>query len=115
MSNTHDTMGFPRGLAFLHLFPQYKWHSPARIAGTEEALIALRDALNAAIETGSAEVSVFAHDGEGYRVEISRHRCTSELGAAPYVLQMVLDGMAQERETERNFRPGKVVDKEAVG
>lgn len=115
MSGDHDAMGYPFDLAFLHIVPQFMWHSPAYIAGNVKGLTALRDALTAAIESGKAEASVFANDGEGYGVEITRHRCTSELGHPPYLFQMIQDGMAQERETERKLKPRKLrVNKETV-
>lgn len=70
----------------LHLYAQEWWHDDARIAGTKDALILLRDALNEAIENGASICEdVFTSDGEGYDVhiiEVSKEQTTHM--AVPY-------------------------------
>ena len=59
-------------LPWLHIYAQYAYHDPVRILGTREALVALRDGINRALEheNGEAEAEAITNDGEGYGVEI---------------------------------------------
>lgn len=53
----------------LHIYPQTSWHEEAWAVGNRAALEALRDAINRALESNKPEgVTMFANDGEGYRV-----------------------------------------------
>lgn len=54
----------------LHIYAQEIWHDDAYIAGTTEALKLLRDAIDAAIATGTGRAECFVCDGEGYRIEV---------------------------------------------
>jgi hypothetical protein len=54
----------------VHLYGQAAWHDDAKIKGDRNGLLLLLDALNAAIANGSAVVTLFAADGEGYRLTI---------------------------------------------
>ncbi len=56
----------------LHLYAQEYWHNDAHIIGTRDALITLRDVINVALKNHEREshCSVFAADGEGYRVMV---------------------------------------------
>lgn len=54
----------------LHLYAQPFWHAEAYIVGDREGLTALRNAIDAALETGRATALPFASDGEGYELEI---------------------------------------------
>lgn len=54
----------------LHIYGQASWHGTARIVGNRNALIVLRDAIDAALSEGKAETSASTTDGEGYGVEI---------------------------------------------
>jgi hypothetical protein len=58
----------------LHIYGQSIWHDHAFIVGNTEALTALRDALDAALQPGAAvgEVSMFTSDGEGYELKVYR-------------------------------------------
>ena len=58
----------------LHIYGQTYNHDHAFIVGDTTALIALRDAIDAALETGSTvgETTVFAADGEGYDIKVYR-------------------------------------------
>lgn len=56
---------------WLHIYAQFTWHDDAVIVGDEGALRALRDAIDAAIGSGSASARMtFTGDGEGYRVRV---------------------------------------------
>jgi hypothetical protein len=54
----------------LHIYSQEIWHDEAYIAGTHEALTLLRDAIDAALKTGTGRAECFVCDGEGYRIEV---------------------------------------------
>jgi hypothetical protein len=56
----------------LHIYAQEYWHTDAHIIGTRDALITLRDTINKALSKHErkAHCSVFAADGEGYRVMV---------------------------------------------
>ena len=58
----------------LHIYGQVYNHDHAFIVGNREALESLRDAIEAALETGSAvgETSPFTADGEGYVLKVYR-------------------------------------------
>lgn len=53
----------------LHIYPQASWHEEAYVVGNIDGLVALRDAINRALGTGSPQAATeFPADGEGYRV-----------------------------------------------
>lgn len=52
--------------AFLHIYAQDQWHADAFIVGNAEALKALRDAIDRALERGHGYASCYVNDGEGY-------------------------------------------------
>lgn len=55
----------------LHIYAQAQWHDEAWIAGNEEGLRLLRDAIDKALIDRKAESDhVFTTDGEGYRVHV---------------------------------------------
>jgi len=51
---------------FLHIYSQFQWHDSAHIIGNEEALRRLRDAIDHALENGSAHTEAYTSDGEGF-------------------------------------------------
>ena len=51
----------------MHIYGQEIWHDEALIIGTEESLIAMRDAIDEAIKKGRGETTTCASDFEGYR------------------------------------------------
>lgn len=63
-----------KGTNALHLYAQDSWHMEAFIVGNKEGLIALREAIDEALqsETGQAVAHVFPTDGEGYEAHIIR-------------------------------------------
>lgn len=54
----------------LHIYGQSHWHDDATIAGTREALTALRNAIDTALRGGAAACQSFVNDGEGYNIMI---------------------------------------------
>jgi hypothetical protein len=56
----------------VNVYPQHSWHSMATIHADRAGLLALREAIDKAVETGEAEASVFASDGEGYSLLLRR-------------------------------------------
>lgn len=59
----------------IHLYGQHSEHDEAFIIGTRDALIALRKAIDAALEAQEATAEVYANDGEGYDLIV---KCVSE-------------------------------------
>ncbi len=76
----------------LHLYAQPFWHAEAYIVGDREGLTALRDAIDAALDTGRGTASPFASDGEGYELEVLAVSTEDawRLGV-PYTDEMALD------------------------
>lgn len=81
---------------YLHVYPQWSWHTEASICGNRPAIAQLRDALTAALDSPdgvSMSAEQFATDGEGYSVlvyvlpEPEMHRMTpfyeDEIAAYP--------------------------------
>jgi hypothetical protein len=58
----------------LHIYGQSYFHEHAFIVGNTEALRALRDAIDDALETGTvvSGITAFTADGEGYEVKVYR-------------------------------------------
>lgn len=58
----------------LHIYGQTYFHEHAFIVGNKEALEALRDAIDDALEVGSreGETTVATSDGEGYVLKVYR-------------------------------------------
>jgi len=61
----------------LNIYGQEAWHTEARIIGSKDGLLELRDAIEKAIKDGKATTSndlpLFASDGEGYEVIVEMH------------------------------------------
>ena len=56
----------------LHIYSPALWHDDAWIAGTPDALEALRDAINVALASGDGACKSFAADGEGFAAIVLR-------------------------------------------
>ena len=54
----------------LHLHPGAHWHEPGYIVGNRQGLIALREAIDAALRGGVFRPEVEVNDGEGYVLEV---------------------------------------------
>lgn len=63
-------MGEAKRRGTLHIYAQEIWHDAAYIAGTTDALKLLRDAIDAAIATGTGRTRCFVCDDEGYTIEV---------------------------------------------
>jgi hypothetical protein len=50
----------------LHIWSQYAEHSEAFILGNREGLLALREAIDKALDVGQAHAMTFCTDGEGF-------------------------------------------------
>ncbi|RPF49532.1 hypothetical protein EDD75_0348 [Thermodesulfitimonas autotrophica] len=56
--------------AVLHIYAQTSHHDDAFIVGNRQGLLALRRAIDAALESGQSKDSVFVSDGEGFDVYV---------------------------------------------
>lgn len=76
----------------LHIYAQEYWHDEAYIVGTQAALGALRNAIDAALETGRGKAELFVSDGEGYTVHVMAES-DETMGklCAPYTDEFALD------------------------
>ena len=114
--------------AYVNVYPQAAPHQPAQLLATAAGLRTLRDAIDAALETGVANADVFASDGEGYSLVV---RCkpmtigeynglaTYEFDATPfYVDEVSRDGperdieciLSEWRENPPEWREGVAVN-----
>lgn len=71
---------------WLHIYGQYDNHCPATIRGTTTALMALREAIDKALETGEGEADAYTTDGEGYGVTVERRNVVRHMGQLPYLM-----------------------------
>lgn len=81
-------------LPWLQVYAQYAEHGEARILGTKNGLLALRDAIDRAIadKNGEAEAeAIVAADGEGYAIEVRRlpRSALARMSAKHYYLYAV--------------------------
>ena len=90
--------------SWIHIYAQFMWHGEATIRGSLGGLVALRDALNVAIERGAAEAKASTGDGEGYGIEIQRVNLHSSLGSVPYLQDLVWKMAAQEMKEDAEWR-----------
>lgn len=96
--------------AWCHIYGQHSWHSPVRIQGTRKALEAIRDAIEAALETGmdGEARNLFSTDGEGYSVDVQirNYEFLEETYLpyiAPYAGGIGAALMHHEQEVNRKF------------
>jgi hypothetical protein len=94
-------------VAWLHIYGQHYWHSPATIRGNREALLALKAAIDVALEGSEGEAVVFASDGEGYAVNVVRASTMAVLGHPEYLYTLEHQMGLREAEREREFRLAK--------
>lgn len=88
---------------WLHVYGQYRWHSPATIRGTSEALKLLRDAIDAALaHDQNAKATVFAADGEGYSINVQMVNTMAALGSPEYIVD--LESEFSRRESQRDAK-----------
>jgi hypothetical protein len=79
----------------LHIYPQQHWHDCAVIVGTPSGLIALRDAIDAALTDGKGVADTMTADGEGYEVVVLPANAPPENVEWPYPTPYV-DEIAQD-------------------
>jgi hypothetical protein len=74
---------------WLQIEPQYCWHSEAYIRGNASALRAFAKALLAAADGAAAtSETIFAGDGEGYRIEVLRVERPDDLPQPFYTVEI---------------------------
>jgi len=86
---------------WLNVHGQYMWHSPARIAGTKEALWRLRDLLVLLLDPqaiAKARGEFYASDGEGYTLTIEVLSEDEPEYIAEFAQSALIAGMAQMRQ-----------------
>lgn len=79
---------------WLHLYGQYQWHSPSRIVGTRDGLLALKEAVARCLEDRRPfEMQAFASDGEGYQITVEEVPSVTALARRklPYTAQFAKD------------------------
>ncbi len=80
------------GQPWMHIYPQYAYHSPVKIIGNAPALLALAAALTAAAESSKGEAHGVTRDGEGYSIEIQRTNTTGlRHTSLPYTAEWARD------------------------
>ncbi len=81
---------------WMHVFGQLMWHDEIQIVGDTQSLLALKKAVEDALETGSGSSLAFTGDGEGYNILIAREddKTVYDTLAVPYT-----DEMASEKNT----------------
>lgn len=67
----------------LHLYGQDTWHSDAFIVAEKDALLALRVAIDAALECGVGKAALSPNDGEGYYLHVVLKECMERM-SLPY-------------------------------
>lgn len=88
----------------LHIYAQTFWHDEAYIAGTQEALQYLRDAIDYALKDGTGSAQSFVKDGEGYWIHVVETDAeTMDKMRVPYT-----DDIAKPREGD-NFGPWDLI------
>lgn len=84
-------------ISALHVYAQHSNHSEARIAGTKDELVALREAITKALQLGDSTLQTFCVDGEGYELHI---HCVADARALP--VPYTVDYMQASEESLRN-------------
>ena len=76
---------------YIQLEPQHSWHGEAVIRGNASALRTLANALLAAADGDAATTpTVFASDGEGYKIEVRRLERPDDFPDPFYTIEMDL-------------------------
>lgn len=97
-------------LPWCHVYAQYAWHGELTIEGTREALVILREAIEAALTSGmdSDSASLFTTDGEGYHAVVRiRNRAYLERQPLPYTAPYAGGVGAKQFEREMVIRHGQ--------
>lgn len=100
---------------WLHIRSQTRNHGQAEVIGTRAGLVVLRDAINAALDSGKSETTAFASDGEGYGVFVRRSRTLSGLGNPFYVDDIASEiAVFEFNFLKSHYQALKAQDKEAL-
>ena len=101
---------------YLHVYPQEQWHSEALLIGNREALLALRHAIDCALDHETGGLTPFVNDGEGYDLAVVcadqktidsltvpytdelASKDNSETAVPPYALPIVLEAFRKLRK-----------------
>jgi hypothetical protein len=83
---------------WLNVRSQCTYHAEAYVRGTDAGLRALRDAIDAALAGKTGEARVFASDGEGYAIEVTRCGLVDEVGHPTYLDECARELAYRERE-----------------
>lgn len=76
----------------LHIYGQYEENDDIEIAGDRQALIELRAAIDAALETKNGESEPYTNDGEGYTIHVTMlTRDEAEQIKTPYAYHRFVD------------------------
>ena len=54
----------------IHVLAQERWHDPAVIVANRAGLLALKEAVDKALESEIGKANVFCEDGEGYELAV---------------------------------------------
>jgi hypothetical protein len=57
---------------YMHVYGQTMWHDEVHIVADTKSLLALKKAIEDALETGSGAALTFCGDGEGYNILIAK-------------------------------------------
>lgn len=88
----------PSRVAWLHIRGQFSYHGEAYIVGSRAGLLALRAAIDEALEHGEGEAIAYANDGEGYAVTVRRTSRLRDMGSPPYIDRLSEARANYERE-----------------
>lgn len=72
-------------IAWLHIISQSTYHAEAEIIGTKAGLEVILSAINHALADRDGTETVFANDGEGYRVKVRRASGPTSMGSPVYL------------------------------
>jgi hypothetical protein len=86
---------------FVHVYSQYREHSPATIRCTKAGLLSLKAAVDHALAHGSGSAEALCTDGEHYEINIQCREVVSALGDPEYAYQLEYRmGQAEARRAD---------------
>ena len=104
-----------KDIAWLHIRSQSTYHDEAEIIGTKAGLEAALKAIAAALANRDGNASVFANDGEGYRLSVRCSNRVRDLGQPFYVDEIARDlAVAERKQIVSHYKLLRKQDAEAV-
>ena len=88
----------------VHIYGQWDNHGEAVIRRNNAGLVALRNALDAAITARDSQASVMTNDGEGYGVKVERVNLASSCGTVPYIRHLAWEMAARDKKMENDWK-----------